>query len=407
MVLLGAVCMNAYWYYVVFTVVSFLSIIIRYVGFDLISEDMLLAFLPWFQIMKEGGGLSSLSSQVGDYGLLFQTIIAMLTYIDEKPVYLYKILSITFDFLIAFSISFFIISYKKEYAVTKFDVNKLFCLTYTSVILLPSVVLNSAFWGQNDSIYTFFLLWSIWLLYKCSYKFSFFMLGMALSFKFQSVLLFPLFVFYYFSRKAFSLLNILIMACTFWLSGIIVYFYRGYYLDGFGIYTNQVVMFKRLWINIPSFWALTSADYKTFYLVAIILTFLLLSVVFYMVLSSRLRMDSFEQILGLAVLIEWICILFLPAMHERYTYVMDLMLVMLVFINKQYIIHALIAVIVSYLTYYNYLFLDKGINPVLVLVYLITWIHFSYTLVCSENKSQDNYFKKIINHEVQSKAAKK
>ena len=58
-----------------------------------------------FETIKNGGGLTALNEQVGDYGLLYQTIIALFTYVDANPVYLYKSFSVIFDFLLALSIA--------------------------------------------------------------------------------------------------------------------------------------------------------------------------------------------------------------------------------------------------------------------------------------------------------------
>lgn len=78
--------------------ISLIALVIRYTARDFISDDMQRFLIPWFQIIKSGGGLSALSNQVGDYGLLYQTIIALMTYVEMNPVYLYKLLSVIFDF---------------------------------------------------------------------------------------------------------------------------------------------------------------------------------------------------------------------------------------------------------------------------------------------------------------------
>lgn len=362
-----------------FIIITLMALTVRYIGRDVLSADMVVSFLPWFKTMKESGGLASLSNNVGDYSLLYQTIVALLTYIDADPVYLYKTVSVIFDFLIAVSIAFFLCECGIETAFKGQDKEVFFCITYASVLFLPTVFMNSAFWGQCDSIYTFFLLWSIWFLYKDNFPLSFFMLGWALAFKLQPILLFPLYVYYFFSMKRFSLLNILITACTFWLSGIIVYIYRWNTFESVGVYSNQVVMFKKMWMNVPSFWILIGDDYNKLHLFAIGLTFLILGIGLVLVLTRR-HMDSFEQIIELAVFVEWTCIVFLPAMHERYTYVMDLLLLMLSFINRKYLKYAFIAIGTSCISYYAYLFTNKALNLPIVILYIFVWFIYTYSL---------------------------
>ena len=378
----------------VFIIITLMALTVRYIGRDIISADMVIAFLPWFKTMKECGGLASLSSNVGDYSLLYQTMVALLTYIDADPVYLYKTVSVIFDFLIAVSIAFFLCDCEAETVFKRQSKEMFFCITYAAVLFLPTVFMNSAFWGQCDSIYTFFLSWSIWFLYKETFPLSFFMLGLALAFKLQPILLFPLYVYYYFSKKRFSLLNILITPCTFWLSGIIVYIYRWNTFESVGVYSNQVVMFKRMWMNVPSFWILIGDDYNKLHLFAIGLTFLILGIGLVLILTGRQHMDSFEQIIALAVFVEWTCIVFLPAMHERYTYVMDLLLLMLAFINKKYLKYAFIAIGTSCITYSSYLFTNKGLSLPIVIVYIFVWFLYTYSLFSVDirqgNKLSDN-----------------
>lgn len=90
---------------IIFLIFLFLlSIVIRISGRDFLSGDMQRFLIPWFYEIKEHGGLHSLSEQIGDYGLLYQTLISFMTYIEINPLYLYKMLSAFFDVLLAFSV---------------------------------------------------------------------------------------------------------------------------------------------------------------------------------------------------------------------------------------------------------------------------------------------------------------
>ena len=361
--------------------ITLVAVFVRLIGIDYVSTDMSAAFIPWYNIMKARGGISALSEQVGDYSLLYQTIIALFTYVDVNPLYLYKILPICFDFLLAVSVAYFITHCDTSHIIEARD--RLFPLSYAYVLLLPTVVLNASFYGQCDSIYTFFLLWSIWFLYKEEYRFSFCMLGWALAFKLQSVLLFPLFFYYYFANKKFSLANVFITFITFWLSGIVAYIQRLHVTDNINIYSNQVVMFKHMWMNVPSFWFFVGDDYEKWHMIAIAVTLLILFVVFIAAVKGKFHMVSFEDIVAVAVFTEWTCIIFLPAMHDRYTYVLDLLLLTLSFLDKKYITYTAIAVLSSCLTYSSYFLSHWGIvviNVWLVTVYVMAWLCYTYVL---------------------------
>lgn len=364
-------------HYIIFSFITLVALLIRYEGRNIISDDMSSYLIPWFETIKNAGGFAALNQQVGDYGLLYQTIIALFSYVDIDPVYLYKLLSILFDILLAVSIAYFVNNNESK---PIFRGNS-FLLSYAYIVLLPTVVMNSAFWGQCDSIYTFFALWGVWWLYKEKYKKCFFMFGCALAFKLQTVLLFPLVIYYYFKKGNFSFLNSFITFGVFWLSGAVSYFYGRGFLDGIKIYSFQVGEYKSMWKNVPSFWALISDDYNKFFLFAIGLTLLILLAGLYLFVTGEKTMNSFEQVISVAAFIEWTCILFLPAMHERYTYVLDLLIIMMAFVNKKYMLYAFITSLTSCLTYNTYLFSGKEINIWLIVVYLLAYLNYSYALI--------------------------
>ena len=74
---------------------------IRWAGRFFVSEDMTYCLMPWFEKIKAAGGLPALSSQVGDYGILYQTLISLMTYLPIQSVVQYKLLSSLFDIPLA------------------------------------------------------------------------------------------------------------------------------------------------------------------------------------------------------------------------------------------------------------------------------------------------------------------
>ena len=371
-----------------FLFITLLAIEMRYIGKDFLFEDMENAFIPWFKTMKEGGGLPALGRQVGDYSLIYQTMVAFLTYIDANPVYIFKTVSGIFDFLIALSLAYFTCNCSIESVLIDTDKQKKFCVTYACVLFLPTVIMNSAFLGQCDAVYSFFLLWSVWLLYNKKYRLSFFLLGWSLAFKLQAVLLFPLFIYFSFAHKKLSiLLNFLVTVFVFYFSGIVVFFYRHNLFDGTSVYAKQTVMFKHMYMNSPSFWVFIGNDYNKLYLFAIGLTFFILGIGLFLVIFKIGKINSYERFFGLAVFVAWTCVIFLPAMHERYTYALDLFLLMLACYSKKYTAYALIAAVTSCTAYIGYMFTDKALSQWIIFIYIIAWFCFSYYLFNSEKSS--------------------
>ena len=50
-----------------------------------VSEDMYKYLLPWYEEIKTAGGFKALGTQVGNYNVLYQFIIALFTYLPVPP----------------------------------------------------------------------------------------------------------------------------------------------------------------------------------------------------------------------------------------------------------------------------------------------------------------------------------
>lgn len=79
--------LTSYMVFIVMIVAIGLSLYARIVVANFESGDMKVFLLPWYNIILENGGLRALNNQVGDYGILYQTLVALMTYLPVKPVY--------------------------------------------------------------------------------------------------------------------------------------------------------------------------------------------------------------------------------------------------------------------------------------------------------------------------------
>ncbi len=111
-------------------------------------------------------------------------------------------LSVVFDLLMGF-IGYLI--------VKKLNNQKYSYLSWIIILLLPTVILNGSMWAQCDSIYTTFILLSLYLLLEEKYPLSFLALGISFSFKLQFIFILPLYIILYFVNKKFSIFNFLLI----------------------------------------------------------------------------------------------------------------------------------------------------------------------------------------------------
>lgn len=359
-----------------FTVVSVIAIVLRYAGRDFLSDDMCIFLMPWYDTVKAMGGIKGLGTQVGDYNVLYQTLIAFMTGLPGQSMYLFKIFSVIFDFLLAFTCAWMVadLTGKKKFGA-------LFQVVYTVILFLPTVVLNSAWWGQCDVIYTFFLVLTLYYLYKGQNIKAFIFFGVAFAFKFQAIFLLPFVISYYFYKKSFSICCFGITAVVFWFSGILTYINGREIFAPFKIYASQAGTYQKMYLNVSSFWMLLGDDYSNMKDLAIMTSIILCGLGLFVVIGKYKKMDTIEQFLNTATWFAWVCVMFLPAMHERYTFLLDVLLIVITCINVKYLKYTVTSVILSLVSYGAYLFGNDGLDRLFVLVFAGMWLHFTYMII--------------------------
>ncbi len=364
-----------------FAVVTVLAFLVRISGFDYISQDMKGYLINWFDRVQNLGGIKSLGTRVGEYNVIYQFLISVMTYIKMDSVHLYKILSVIFDYLLAFYTALFVadVKGKKIFSGT-------FNIAYTVVLFLPTVFLNSAFWGQCDSIYTSFLIIFTYYLYKEKYTKAFVFYGFALAFKLQAIFALPFIIAYYFYRKRFSILNLLTSFGVFYgLNSLGIFFGRNFF-EPIKVYTDQVKIYEKMWLNFPSFWQIVGKDYKWLHTASVFVTMAVLGILLLLIMSGYKKIEDAESIVSVSAMFLWTALLFLPAMHERYSYFLDILFIILAFINVKYLKFTLVNIIINFLTYGKYLFKMPEITQWHVIIYLAFYGLFIYDVLKGEKE---------------------
>ena len=324
----------------------------RYCFRDYISGDMKGCLLAWFDTIREQGGIRGLGEPVGDYNIPYQTIIALFTYLPFRPEYMYKGLSIAFDYLLAWAVAQLVYDLTRQ--------RLLQVIAYVGTAGLPIVVLNSAAWGQCDSIYTFFCVLSLLLLLRKRYLLCFIAYGAAFAFKLQAVFLLPFFLFAWLVRERVSIAHFLLIPAVdaiMCLPGMI----EGQGLQGMvKAYLGQVNVSRKIMWNYPSFWGLLINNkvgklFEYFKVTAIGTTMLVLLCILVLLLK-RGKAFSDRQMLEIAFIMTFTCVFFLPAMHERYSYLYLILGLGVTVINPATLPAFLALLLIDMQTYGMYLF---------------------------------------------------
>ncbi len=297
------------------------ALLVRYCLFSVESGDFKVFLKPWFEELKANGGFKALANFPGDYNAPYMTLLALLTYLPINPLYSIKTLSVLGDFLLAFS------SYQLVNTLMQGKEKQKFyaLLAYIVVLFLPQVILNGSCWGQCDAIYTSFILLSFHYLLKEKYTTSFILLGISFAFKLQFIFILPFFLILYVLERKFSIFHFLIIPIVNLIMCLPAIIMGKPFLDCMTIYFRQSSaqsdMLTRNFINI---YQIFQADATVFTKAGILFTISICAMILFYFWHKKIELNPEKKLL----LATWLIILltyFMPAMHERYLFVGEIL----------------------------------------------------------------------------------
>lgn len=351
--------------------VTLIGCMMRYSGRWYVSKDAGGSFVPWLETMKANGGLPGLASPVGDYGIPFQVLLAFLSYLPLQPLYSLKMLFISFDFILAIITG--LVAYE---CTSKKKIG--FILGYIAVVLSPNVVMNSSVWAQCDSIYVSFLMLTFYFLIKEKFIPMFIAISIAFSFKLQAIFFLPLLLILYFAWKKYSFLNFLFLPVVLFLTSLPAFFFgRSIFSETASIYTDQVDMFNKMYLNYPSFWVIfgNGKNGKYFEMMAFALAIGILGIGLFIILRTGKTEFTRKELCKLTLWTCWTCVLFLPSMHDRYGYIIDILTIVLAIIDIKFIWYAFTHNLLTSMSYIKHLFEYYIIDrEILAITNLVFWL---------------------------------
>lgn len=355
-----------------FIIISLLALLIRISLFKFESGDYLLFLKEWFNYLKDNSGFWALKNYPGDYNAPYMTIMSLLTYIPINALYSIKTVSVFFDFVLAIAsaslVKEIIPQNKKFYAF----------VTYSIVLFLPTVILNSALWGQCDCIYSSFVILSLLYLIKEKYIPSFIFLGIAFSFKLQFMFILPLYVVLYVIKKEYSILHFflipitdIVMCIPALIAGkplkelLLVYFNQT------SEYTSPVLNFSNLYNYLP----LNNNKF------GMILAVFICAMMLFYIIYKKVKFDN-TKILTLGLWFVLMMTFVLPVMHERYAFVGEILLVIYFLLTKENLPLLIFTFICTIINYSSFLFgLNHNLSIQLAIINTILLCYFTRDVI--------------------------
>ena len=246
---------------------------------------------------------------------------------------------------------------------------------------IPAGIFNSAAWAQCDSIYVFFGICGLYLLLKDRITFAMFCFGLSLAFKLQAVFFFPALIILYFMKKNFSALRFLVIPLAIVAISLPMVFVGRDLSELVQVYMGQTNTYPYMTTDYPSLYCLLSANnYQMYSKVAILFTITGLGALFFYIVYHRIEMTK-DNMVMIMFLCTFTCVLFLPAMHERYGYSYEILAWILVFLMPKTAPLCIALQLLTLRTYSEYLFGTQINLTVLAYGNLIIYCFYVYLLL--------------------------
>ena len=306
------------------------ALAIRLYFLDSASGDYNSFLKHWVIEMRSLPGVQAIVKPIGDYNMPYLYFLFGVSRSEVYDLYLIKLFSIVFDFLLAFGLC------KIVYKFTKSTVR--IAAAFALSLFIPTVFLNSAMWAQCDAIYTAFCVWALYFALSSKPKTSVVFFALAFSFKMQSIFILPIIIFLVLRNKI-KLSHLLYFPLTFVLTLLPAILCGRSIYDTFSIYINQTESYPSLTLNCPTLWAFFPEEsFNIFGTAALFLAGAAVLLFCTYLYYNRAKLDA-PLLFDAAYLFTLLIPFLLPRMHERYFYLAEALSVayMLLHRNRAFI----------------------------------------------------------------------
>lgn len=170
-----------------------LAIALRVSLYHIVTSDYTVFLSQWYNFIATHGGFAALKYNFSNYNTPYLYLLTLTTYLPVPKLVAIKTLSVLFDGALGL-FAYLIISlrYRRSFAAI---------IGVLVILFAPTIVINSAAWGQSDAIYTAFCLGSLYFLLKERPAWACVFFGLALSFKLQAIFFLPVLLTLLLKRK--------------------------------------------------------------------------------------------------------------------------------------------------------------------------------------------------------------
>jgi Gpi18-like mannosyltransferase len=309
----------------------------------------------WYNALKDAG-FGAFGQGFSNYNLPYLYLLyGVVRLLPNLPaVVATKVPSLAADFVAAF--------YAYRIVGLRFRSPPFPALAGFAILFAPTVILNSAFWGQADAVYGGILLAAVYYMLRRKHWLSMLLFGAALALKAQAVFLLPV-VAALFLRGRIPWRHALLVPTVMLVSLVPAAIAGRPIAELLLIYPAQAGQYQQLTMHAPSALAWipdTGRFYPYFYPASIVVA--LAGILAFIVAMQRSPSQLTDSLLLEMALISTMLLPFLlPKMHERYFYLADLLSIIIAFYQTRFYFVPVAMISISFFAYQPTLF---GTEPV-------------------------------------------
>jgi Gpi18-like mannosyltransferase len=344
-----------------------LALALRYTLLDFKSVDYYASLKPWYLTLR-AQGFSAFATDFSTYNPPYLYLLYLVARFlpDVSIVVGVKLPAIAADVVCAvFTFLLVRLKYANRPAVP--------LLAAGAIMFAPTVVLNSSFWGQADSLLALGILGAVYFLALDRPGWAMLFYGIALAFKLQGAFLAPVIVALAL-RRIVPWKTLLIIPAVLLVALLPAWIAGRPFIDLLGIYAYQASQFEYITMNAFSAytWLPGSKQVFNLFLVPAVLMGAAAALALCYVIYRSGRKMTVALIIEVSLLAMIVVPFFLPKMHDRYFYPADVLSIVFAFFNPGLFWVPFLIVGSSFVAYQPFLFeRDLVPLPVLTLVILI------------------------------------
>jgi Gpi18-like mannosyltransferase len=305
------------------------SVILRYLSIPYINDDMNVHNLVWYKTIITQGRWNALGTTFTNYSPPYSYFLVFASLFKDfiAPLTAIKLIPIVFDVLGA------VLAYK--IVRTRYASGSAPLLAASIYLTAPTVILNSSYWGQVDSIYTFFILACVYFLLSERYNLAWISFGVSFAIKAQAIFIAPLLLILLLHKRI-RWSGLLWVPAIYFLSALPTILLGRPALDVLSVYITQSGTYETLSRNAPNLYIFFPQSWYSVMLpIGAILAVVIIAT--WAASSAKYLTSSIgnKNIALYALLSVSLVPFLLPKMHDRYFYPADTLSIVVAFLEPK------------------------------------------------------------------------